>query len=996
MPDKSTKDNIPPGFTLRHTLRGHSSWIARIAWSPDGNTLASPSRDQTIRIWNLQTGQWVQTLVGHSQGVLCTSWSPDGRVLASCSFDKMICLWETQTWQPLRMLTGHSHYVYSVAWSPDGRVLASSSSDKTVRLWDVQTGQLLRTLTGHAGFVTSVAWSPDGRVLASSSSDKTICLWDVQTGQLLRTLTGHFWIVYSVAWSPDGLLLVSCSADQRIYLWSPHQSRILEGHTESVISVSFSYNGNLLASKSGDGTVRIWRTDTWEPLAILKESVSEDPNKRYWDPSLAFHPRAPILATLGEEDTIIRIWDLDVTTLLRAPPVTPTFHYTNAKVVIVGDSGVGKSGLGLVLTGHPFVPTDSSHGRHVWIFDDKEVELDNLRKETRQTLLWDLAGQPGYRLIHQLHLNEVAVALILFDARRETDPFAGVYHWDRALRQAQRVQGNYALPLKKFLVSARIDRGGRSVSPERIKLLVRELGFDGYFETSSKEKQGIAELAEAIKQAIDWSVLPRVTSNELFQQIKDFLLFEKEAGHLLSTSDDLYRTFLNYPNAPEESAELRAQFETCIGRVESRDLIRRLSFGNLVLLQPELLDSYASALVNAVKDEPDGLGSIAEEKARIGNFSVPRDERLKDKEQEKLLLIAMVEDLLRHEIVLREQADDGTYLVFPSQSTRENPDLPDPKGKAIIFDFEGPVQNIFATLAVRLSHSGMFKKKETWKDAVIFTSRIGGSCGMFLHNIGEGHAELTLFYGKTIGEETRFYFEEYVHRHLLRRALPDTIRRRRIYACQKCGEPLTESAVRHRREAGYDWIRCGVCDTQISILDKEEGLTPVQRSVVQEMDRSADAQRDRSAAASKLQGKIATGDFDVFLCHHGIDKSDVKKVGEKLKEQGILPWLDEWELRPGISWQRLLEERIEQIKSAAVFVGKNGIGPWQQLELEAFLREFVNRGSPVIPVLLSDTPDEPQLPLFLKGMTWVDFRKQEPDPMRQLIWGITGERERFG
>jgi GTPase SAR1 family protein len=415
---------------------------------------------------------------------------------------------------------------------------------------------------------------------------------------------------------------------------------------------------------------------------------------------------------------------------------------------------VGKSGLSLVLTEQHFVPTESTHGRHVWTFDNQVVELDNSRKETRDTILWDLAGQPGYRLIHQLHLNEVAVALVLFDARNETDPFAGVYHWDRALRLAQHVQGNSALPLKKFLVAARVDRGGKGVSHERIESLVRSLGFDGYFETSAKEGKGITELVEAIKQGIDWSVLPRVTSNDLFQQIKDFLISEKEVGHLLSTIEDLYRTFLKTPNAPADSLELRAQFETCIGRVESRDLIRRLSFGNLVLLRPELLDSYASALVNAVKDEPDGLGSIAEEKARTGSFSVPRDERLKDKEQEKVLLIAMVEDLLRHEIVLREQADDGTYLVFPSQSTRENPDLPDPEGKAVIFDFEGPVQNIFATLAVRLSHSGLFKKNETWKDAVTFTSRVGGSCGLFLHNIGEGHAELTLFYEKTMGGDT--------------------------------------------------------------------------------------------------------------------------------------------------------------------------------------------------------------------------------------------------
>jgi len=883
--------------------------------------------------------------------------------------------------------------VYSVAWSPDGRVLASSSSDKTVHLWEVQTGQQLRILTGHSDFVTSVAWSPDGRVLASSSSDKTICLWDTQTWQPLRTLTGHRWIVYSVGWSPDGSILVSCSADQRIYLWSPHQTNILEGHTEAVISVSYSFDGSILASKSGDGTVRIWRTDSWEPLAVLKESVSEDPNKIYWDPSLAFHPNSPILATLGEQDTVIRIWDLDVATLLGTTPVTRTFHYTNAKVVLVGDSGVGKSGLGLVLTGQPFAPTESTHSRHVWTFDDQEIKLDNMRKETRQTLLWDLAGQPGYRLIHQLHLNEVAVALVLYDARSETDPFAGVYHWNRALLQAQRMQGNSPLPLKKFLVAARIDRGGRDVSLERIESLVRELEFDRYFETSAKENIGIEELAEAVKQAIDWSMLPKVTSNDLFQHIKDFLLSEKEAGHLLSTTDDLYRTFLKSPNAPEESAELRAQFETCIGRVESRDLIRRLSFGNLVLLQPELLDSYASSLVNAVKVEPDGLGSILEEKARTGAFSVPREERLKDKEQEKLLLIAMVEDLLRHEIVLREQADEGTYLVFPSQSTRENPDLPDPEGKAVIFDFEGPVQNIFATLAVRLSHSGVFKKGETWKDAMTFSPGMGGSCGMFLHNIGEGHAELTLFYEKSIGGETRFYFEEYVHTHLLRRAIAESIKRRRIFVCAECGTPLEDVNVKRRRERGFDWMTCGVCDTKVSIRDKEVPFTPLRQSVVQEMDRSADVQRDLSAAASKLQGKIATGDFDVFLCHHGIDKAEVKNVGEKLKEQGLLPWLDEWELRPGIPWQRLLEERIEQIKSAAVFVGKNGMGPWQQLELEAFLREFVSHGCPVIPVLLSDAPDEPKLPVFLKGMTWVDFRKQEPDPMKQLIWGITGKRE---
>ena len=171
---------------------------------------------------------------------------------------------------------------------------------------------------------------------------------------------------------------------------------------------------------------------------------------------------------------------------------------------------------------------------------------------------------------------------------------------------------------------------------------------------------------------------------------------------------------------------LQAEFDTCIGLVESRGLIQRLSFGNFVLMQPELLDAYASAMLNAVRDEPDGMGSIAEEEARAGRFRMSEDVRIKDKAQESLLLIATVEDLLRHEIALREQEDEGPYLIFPSQLTRERPDLPDPEGKTVTFGFEGPVLNIYATLAVRLSHSGIFTKEEMWKNAIIYTARVSG------------------------------------------------------------------------------------------------------------------------------------------------------------------------------------------------------------------------------------------------------------------------------
>ncbi|MBP5976553.1 GUN4 domain-containing protein [Brasilonema sp. CT11] len=119
------------------------------------------------------------------------------------------------------------------------------------------------------------------------------------------------------------------------------------------------------------------------------------------------------------------------------------------------------------------------------------------------------------------------------------------------------------------------------------------------------------------------------------------------------------------------------------------------------------------------------------------------------------------------------------------------------------------------------------------------------------------------------------------------------------------------------------------------------------------------------------------------------------KIAEQLEENKIKPWLDIWELQPGFPWQPELEKQIAQIKSAAVFVGQTGIGPWQEDEIRAFLREFKDRQCPVIPVLLPDAPHTPDLPRFLQGYTWVDFREQTRvyiPPMERLIWGITGKK----
>jgi WD40 repeat protein/GTPase SAR1 family protein len=1035
--------NPPTPYTIHHTLTSTAP-ITTASWSPDGQTLACADKDGTIHLWHTETGTLQHTLPNNQSLTWSIIWSPDGQRLATSNLNGDIHLWHTQTGQLLHTLPSHQDLAWSIAWSPNGQKLASGSLDRTVCLWDIQTGQLLHKLSQHTEPVITVAWSPDGQQIASGSLDQTICLWNVEKGSLLSRLPEHSGPIRSLFWSFDGQTFISLSHQNRVRQWDiekvdqqgyrpnrlldppsdrPHElvcspdgrtlaisrivdhftslidittgipTHVLEGHTNPPTHLAFSSDSQSLASfafsdpQRSRGTLLIWRknANNWAKAIEMPDL----PVAQF----IAFHPDLKAFATLDQSAKNVVIWKSN-DTAIDDTQSDDAVYYRNAKVVLVGDSGVGKSGLGMVLMDKPFEPTESTHARHIWTLHEQKIHLASDYPEIREILLWDLAGQPGYRLIHQLHLDEVTLALIVFDARSETDPFAGVFHWERALQQAQCIQGKFTFPLKKFLVAARVDRGGVAVSDKRIADLQQKFSFERYFQTSAKTGREIAELKKAITDAIVWDELPGISSTQLFQKIKSFLIAEKEAGRPLETVDALYRLFL-IAKARTQKDDLRAPFETCIARVESAGLIKRLSFGNLVLLQPELLDVYASALINAVRDEPEGFGSIEEERVKRGDFYIPEEERLQDKAQERMLLIAMVEDLLYRELILRE----GDILVFPAQSTRDDPDLPEPEKKAVTFTFDGPILNIYATLAVRLANSGMFQRDGLWKNAVTYSASIGGTCGLRLETNHDGHGTLSLFFDAAANEQTRYHFEEYVQLHLQRKALPDSLIRRRIFTCMQCSMVVTEQMVQLCKEHNLIELDCPICKTKISLLDREQRIPTLPTSLTQIMDHAADRQREREARKSKQDGtksilaaKRERNQFDVFLCCNDEDKPVVRQYGEQLKDLGILPWFAEWDVQPGISWQSQLEAQIPQVKSAAIFIGKTSIEKWERLIKEALIREFVRRDCPVVPVLLPEATQTPKLPLFLEGLQWVDFRQAEPDPLEHLIWGITGQK----
>lgn len=134
-----------------------------------------------------------------------------------------------------------------------------------------------------------------------------------------------------------------------------------------------------------------------------------------------------------------------------------------------------------------------------------------------------------------------------------------------------------------------------------------------------------------------------------------------------------------------------------------------------------------------------------------------------------------------------------------------------------------------------------------------------------------------------------------------------------------------------------------------------------------------------------------TEHFDVFLSHNSKDKPTVIQLSDELRTRGLRVWLDVEELIPGRPFQQALERVIQTTASAAILVGKDGLGPWEIPEMRACLQEFVRRALPVIPVFLPGAPTSPELPLFLREFIWVDLRDGITKPgIDRLVWGITG------
>jgi len=248
-------------FATRKLIReyeGHTKEVRSIAFSPDGRLMASGA--ETVRLWNIETGEMLAALEGHKEGFGVWGWlrsvafSPDGRLLASGGADGTIKLWDVGARKLLRTLMEPSDYpVITVAFSPDGKLLASGGADAKLKLWEAATGKMLRELTDGDDFGAqprTVIFSPDGKTLISGNGNAKIILWEPATGKRLRTLEARG--VHHLALSPDGKLLASVHSPD-VTVWDLGLGAKIKSLPAQGRVVAFSRDGKTLLAGTSDG-----------------------------------------------------------------------------------------------------------------------------------------------------------------------------------------------------------------------------------------------------------------------------------------------------------------------------------------------------------------------------------------------------------------------------------------------------------------------------------------------------------------------------------------------------------------------------------------------------------------------------------------------------------------------------------------------------------------------------------------------------------------------
>jgi small GTP-binding protein len=534
---------------------------------------------------------------------------------------------------------------------------------------------------------------------------------------------------------------------------------------------------------------------------------------------IAFSPDDSALATLAADPRNVLLWDIDTATLVGSAPKTELVSFVSAKVVLVGESNVGKSCLATRLVENRY-PTDKELGSTLGMrfLQVKPEALDRSAAapegQKRELVIWDLGGQDEYRLIHQLFLHDTTLALVLIDPTRGRAAFEEAEDWNKRLEK--QLSGRKAT---KLLVGAKVDRPikGSVVDKAAIKALCQRCGFDGYHETSAKTGRGVPALRKAIARALDWDAQAAVLRPEVRQRVRDEVTRLRDAGEVAVSLDDLKTAV---PGAGHDEvcgldpvAVVAAQLAA-----EGMVALTRLASGvRMLVLRIEQVERYAGSLILAAKQGHAGVPALEERTLGSASPALPGfspKDRL-PRLQELTVLECVAELLIEHGVGFRH----GGLLIFPTlfppPPTIQGEKLP--HSVSLYYDFSGAIDNIYASLVSFLVIGGDFGKGRLWPGRVEFDAPGQGVCGIRQVCRARGFAHLDLYFDEATAKKRREFFVRFVEDHLARHGV--TISEHQAVVCRGCGYEVSEELVRIRIDRSEGDVICPACGVKTLISE---------------------------------------------------------------------------------------------------------------------------------------------------------------------------------